>query len=130
MQLEGATKKRRGGRPSQTSTPQPPWLQRALEIFASIDSSPPVNRPVVPPTTMTLRGRQKAAAAPPDRSATDEGQIEKENQGNGQDKDLSGSDVGVMKPESSTSSSGSGASKKLPRVILKLGQDPREASAS
>ncbi len=124
------TKKRRGGRPSQTHTPSPPWLERTLEIFSTIDSAPPVNRPVVPPSTMSLRARQKAGA-PGDignQANNQENQGEKKNSAGN-----SRATASVEKPKSiisDTKSEGSGddVPKKLPRVILKLGPDPREST--
>ncbi|OBZ68784.1 Histone deacetylase HOS3 [Grifola frondosa] len=61
--LEKATKKRRGGRPSQT-TPLEPWLERTLEIFASLDAAHSIpasaSRAPAPPSSRTLRERKPA----------------------------------------------------------------------
>ena len=70
VQLEAATKKRRGGRPSLPSSTEP-WLERATTIFASLDGSASLmtsssSRSVVPipPSTMTLRNRNKEKTPP------------------------------------------------------------------
>ncbi|KAI0079527.1 Arginase/deacetylase [Panus rudis PR-1116 ss-1] len=69
--LEQATKKRRGGRPSQTA-PVEPWLQRTLEIFSTIDQSPPTAKPVIPPSTRSLRDRKpRISSGSPERTKSE-----------------------------------------------------------
>jgi histone deacetylase HOS3 len=60
-QIEKATKKRRGGRNSTTTSDG--WTERILALLADFDpnpSPPPTPKPI-PPSTMTLRDRSKKA---------------------------------------------------------------------
>ncbi|KAJ7456771.1 Arginase/deacetylase [Mycena galericulata] len=113
--LEKATKKRRGGRQSLLSQANlHPWLERAVEIFASLDASPTqhpaASRAPLPPSSMTLRDRKK-----PDSAASSP-----------RGKPVPATEASSS-PESSSSEEGttpSAAAKKLPRVILRLGPAP------
>ncbi|KAJ7174031.1 histone deacetylase complex protein [Mycena crocata] len=111
--LEKATKKRRGGRQSLPPTNLHPWLERAVAVFSSLDSSPTqpaAPRAPLPPTSMTLRDRKKpnsAASSPRAKPVS----------------------TTAAEPPSSESSSSedsplSAPDKKLPRVVLKLGPAP------
>ena len=124
MQLEKATKKRRRGRPSQT--PLEPWLQRALDIFAPIDSTPKHAAPVsvVPPLRMALRDRSRPGDS---KMALKKEAVEVP---------LSDSSLATTSESSSEDEADIPSSKdhhearapspakKLPRVILKLGPRP------
>ncbi|KAI0335750.1 Arginase/deacetylase [Cubamyces sp. BRFM 1775] len=143
--LEAATKKRRGGRPSQT-VPHEPWLARIVEIFASIDSShtvPTAPRAPIAPSSRTLRERKppssasaitSSAKASPATSPgkTDEGRAGKRvtkgqpvaltsGSGSGEESDLTDVTSGTASEHEGESAS----AKKLPRVILKLGPAPK-----
>ncbi|KAJ7160264.1 Arginase/deacetylase [Mycena filopes] len=114
--LEKATKKKRGGRQSLVPMNLHPWLDRAVAIFTSLDTSPtytPAVRAPPPPSSMTLRDRKK-----PDSATSSP-------RGNAK--------TAVPAPEASVESSSSseeeqlapiGTGKKLPRVILRLGPEP------
>ena len=133
FQLETATKKRRGGRPSQT-TPPPPWLARALEIFASIDSShtlAPLPRAPPPPSDRTLRNRKPANGSARVSPATSPGKKAGAKKG----RKSAATAASAEEESDSTDASASGPvaeeseptiSKKLPRVILKLGPAPSD----
>ncbi|TCD62881.1 hypothetical protein EIP91_006265 [Steccherinum ochraceum] len=74
--LEQATKKRRGGRVSQPqaqvqpTTPHPEWLQRTLEIFSTIDTSPPATKAVIPASSRSLRQRPSKSTPSTSTSAS------------------------------------------------------------
>ncbi|KAI9058523.1 Arginase/deacetylase [Trametes sanguinea] len=135
--LEAATKKRRGGRPSQTVPPEP-WLARTVELFASIDSSHTVTaapRAPVPPSNRTLRERKppsstSTTSAKPRSSKSPEQNGAKAEKRTTQSKasavPSSGSESDLTDVTSGTASDKESAStaKKLPRVILKLGPAP------
>ncbi|KAH0585778.1 hypothetical protein H2248_007071 [Termitomyces sp. 'cryptogamus'] len=126
IKLEKATKKRRSGRPSLTPAANDPWLERAVEIFQSLDTSaktliPAASSRLLAPSTMTLRDRKSGSSTPsvsPQPSADRKpGSV------------LSSS--GTESSDSSSSSEGEiSAPKKLPRVILRLGPDPSLSSPS
>ncbi|KAH9891788.1 Arginase/deacetylase [Cubamyces lactineus] len=143
--LEAATKKRRGGRPSQTIPPEP-WLARTVEIFASIDSShtvPAAPRAPIPPSSRTLRERKPpssaSAASAKASPATSPGEKDEGKAGKRATKGQpavptsgsgSGSESDLTDVTSGTASEHEGESasvKKLPRVILKLGPAPPKA---
>ncbi|EMD31374.1 hypothetical protein CERSUDRAFT_127402 [Gelatoporia subvermispora B] len=147
VELEKATKKRRGGRPSQ-SILQQPWLERTLEIFNSIDVSASVSRKFaprapIPPSARTLRERKtespsvsalvktqksksrasestKPASAVKPESYSGTASISEESDTDSLSTISSASSAvsGAVRPE------GDPAQKKLPRVILKLGPRP------
>ncbi|KAH9924694.1 Arginase/deacetylase [Epithele typhae] len=125
--LEAATKKRRGGRPSNT-TPPVPWLARTVELFASIDAShtlAPISHPRAPiaASDRTLRDRKPARASP----AASPGKKIAAKKGaaaaitfTDEESDSVSTDASVPEEGGAAQS----ASKKLPRVILKLGPQP------
>ncbi|OSC97515.1 Arginase/deacetylase [Trametes coccinea BRFM310] len=135
--LEAATKKRRGGRPSQTVPPEP-WLARTVELFASIDSSHTVtaaSRTPIPPSSRTLRERKPPSSAgtastKPRSSKSPEQDDAKAGKRTTQSKTptapTSGSESDLTDVTSGAGSEKESASstKKLPRVILKLGPAP------
>ncbi|KAI0826937.1 Arginase/deacetylase [Trametes gibbosa] len=138
--LEAATKKRRGGRPSQTIPPAP-WLARTVEIFASIDSShsvPAAPRAPIPPSSRTLRERKPPSSmstttvksspptSPGNTGGAKSGAHAKTNQAAPSAATTSGSESDLTDVSSGgNSEKGSGVTqKKLPRVILKLGPSP------
>ncbi|KAJ6487251.1 Arginase/deacetylase [Mycena vitilis] len=107
--LDKATKKKRGGRQSLVQANLYPWLDRALSIFSSLDGSPaPMPRAPPPPSSMTLRDRKKpnsAASSPHGKAAAT-------------------TTTDSAESSSSEDSAPVSASKKLPRVILRLGPAP------
>lgn len=119
--LEKATAKRRGGRQSVTRTE--PWLERTLEYFAQVNTTAP---PAVPPTAMSLRDRSsKSAATAPAAKAPSTRQ--KAASKPSTKKQSSGTAAGASRsdPERSADEAVSPeATKKLPKVILKLGPQP------
>ncbi|KAI0632257.1 Arginase/deacetylase [Trametes polyzona] len=140
--LETATKKRRGGRPSQTIPPEP-WLARTVEIFASIDSShtvPAASRAPIPPSTRTLRERKppstasastssakaSPATSPGKRGKAKNAQERRRGEAPASSSSSSDSDLTDITSGSASQEDGEGeaAPKKLPRVILKLGPAP------
>ncbi|KAI0754836.1 Arginase/deacetylase [Daedaleopsis nitida] len=131
--LEAATKRRRGGRPSQT-TPPAPWLARTLEILASIDSShtiPTASRAPVPPSNRMLRDRKAGSSRP--SPATSPGKKAASKQSRSTRTALvstSESDLTDVSTTSENDKDAEVAPKKLPRVILKLGPGPGMESAS
>ncbi|KAJ7194237.1 Arginase/deacetylase [Mycena pura] len=113
--LEKATKRKRGGRPSASIPPKNvhPWLDRAVEVFAALDSSPAraAAPRAPPPPKMTLRDRTRpnsTASSPRGKpvAASAEGA------------DSSSSEDADALPQ------GQSAGKKIPRVILRLGPAP------
>ncbi|KAF8811572.1 histone deacetylase complex protein [Phlegmacium glaucopus] len=143
IKLEAATKKRRGGRPSlPTSSSTDPWLERAMAIFAPLDGSASLvtssssrSALPIPSSSMTLRNRTKGKSPIPISSSLS---------ANGT-KLMTGNTVGDdQKDEASACSAGEQSSvedggrssslnstedqtlttKKLPRVILRLGKPP------
>ena len=120
-----------------------PWLERATTIFASMDrsaslvaSSSSRSALAIPPSSMTLRNRNKEKSSVPisssevtsDRTLIDDAvgddQKDKTNTYSG---DQSSLEDGVGRPSSSLSSTegdGTLTRKKLPRVILRLGKPP------
>ncbi|KAG6810018.1 hypothetical protein H0H93_015309, partial [Arthromyces matolae] len=79
-QIEKATKKRRGGRPSLTTIADEPWLERTVEIFQSLDNSSKLlsagvsgsssSRTLIPPSTRTLRDRKSRSSTPSASAST------------------------------------------------------------
>ncbi|CDO69860.1 hypothetical protein BN946_scf184884.g19 [Trametes cinnabarina] len=135
--LESATKKRRGGRPSQTA-PSEPWLARTIELFALMDSShtiPTASRTPILPSSRTLRERKPPSSASaasskgrssksPEQAAPKPGQRPAHNEtstvsSSGSESDLTDVTSGTLAEKEGTAST-----KKLPRVILKLGPAP------
>ncbi len=133
-QLEKATKKRRGGRASLQAAPtaQEPWIERTLEIFSSIDSTPPPAHavPVAPALLMSLRDRTKKPADNP--VATDKNkpgkkaaaQAAKEVTVLKQLSDISSGSESDAVGQQSVPNLPAPTGKKLPRVVLKLGPKP------
>ncbi|KAH9851780.1 Arginase/deacetylase [Lenzites betulinus] len=139
--LEAATKKRRGGRPSQTTPPEP-WLARTVEVFASIDSShsvPAAPRVPIPPSNRTLRERKPLSSAStttakssPATSPGKKGSVAKPRahpktgKATASTSSTSGSESDLTDVTGGTQSEkeDNAAPKKLPRVILKLGPSP------
>jgi histone deacetylase HOS3 len=152
-QLEKATKKRRGGRPS---LPAPgsrrTWIERTLTILAPLDE---VSASIVsslkavppPPIAMTLRDRSKipSKAPTPVPSPPRPTRAKAQGTGNGRGRPRKSGQVGVelevpkltAKSEDSSSNEdelqvnrgGVPGAKKLPRVILKLGKAQSEESS-
>ncbi|KAI0647911.1 Arginase/deacetylase [Trametes meyenii] len=128
--LEAATKKRRGGRPSQTAYPEP-WLARTAEIFASIDSShttpAAAPRAPIPPSSRVLRERKPPGSATT-ASAKASPATSPGNSGGARTRApapvTSGSESDLTDISSGTASGDEVTSKRLPRVILKLGPAP------
>ncbi|KAF9465374.1 histone deacetylase complex protein [Collybia nuda] len=132
--LEKATKKRRGGRPSLNNNVVEPWLERALTIYSSLDTtytratSPSTTRgTTLPPTSMTLRERKPKSVSPVPSPSAKRGKTAGGSEG--EVKVL----VPLAKANSVTSSSSNSTDddlglnkgpKKLPRVILRLGPEP------
>lgn len=147
LKLEQATKKRRGGRTSQTQShaSPPQWIQQTLEIFSTLDTAPPPSKPVVPPSSMSLRERHKPSgltpAPEPRRQPAQEGRLVKNKvnlkppQRVHPDEVDAGADaVGGLSLSNNLSEERGAAEeeqgavqKKLPRVILKLG--PHESAS-
>ncbi|CAL1712270.1 unnamed protein product [Somion occarium] len=136
--LESTTKKRRGGRPSHTKLPAP-WLQRTLEVLATIDSSPPPTKPVIPPSSMSLRGRQKRASSGNDSTGSivkdlASKSLKAESKSNNEDlqkasiTEIIGDTSDSLLSDVSEKSNGQVQGKKLPRVILKLSPKPESES--
>lgn len=121
LQLEKATKKRRGGK--QSLTPQgtnESWLDRAVVIFSSLDAGSAQYmaqasslRPAVsiPPSSMTLRERKKLSGL-----GLSVGNSDLPTPGSSQIENLVNSSESVAVP------------KKLPRVILRMGPPPAAPS--
>ncbi|KAH8099559.1 Arginase/deacetylase [Cristinia sonorae] len=146
-QLEEASKKRRGGRPSQTQSQQiqPEWIQRTLEIFSTIDLNPPVVKTVVPASSMSLRDRSNkplptsssstAPSAPSTTKSKRAPAAAKKKVGPGaltssgsEEERHSPPSSGEVKEGSKDQGMTESASvKKLPKVILRLG--PRDGSS-
>lgn len=128
-QLEKATKKRRGGRTSGTAPPEP-WVERTLECLAQIDSAPPPVQVVVAPLAMALRERTKPTTAPTpalvpaSKPKKGPGKAKAKQTAVGLEESASmptlRDTITVEQPQSQTHET----SKKLPRVILKLGPGP------
>lgn len=144
MQLEKATKRRRGGRLSQPVA-SAPWIERAVEIFTSIDSSHLVSsaassRLPVPPSSRVLRERRTPLTTSADSSPEPSpGNIEgdrKPKSANRQRKDppakASSKPPKYLSSDSEDDSLSSLSDipeegverKKLPRVILRVGPPP------
>ncbi|KAI0715688.1 Arginase/deacetylase [Cerioporus squamosus] len=124
--LEAATKKRRGGRPSQT-VPPAPWLARTVELFASIDSShtiPAVPRAPIPASNRTLRDRKPADGSNRASPATSPGKKPAANKARPSVAAASASEESDLTDVSTASEREDTVPKKLPRVILKLGPAP------
>ncbi|KAF8962998.1 histone deacetylase complex protein [Flammula alnicola] len=157
VKLEGATKKRRGGRlslPAQGSVES--WLERTLAIFNQLEETVAqakgsMPRLPVPPSDRTLRDRTKGKNVTPASSpssnkikpvsasaAASKAATVKPKAGSAIDRGVvtagSGTD-GYASTDSSPLSSPSStedeapAAKKLPRVILKLGKPPEVSSS-
>ncbi|THH30542.1 hypothetical protein EUX98_g3648 [Antrodiella citrinella] len=150
VQLEQATKKRRGGRISQatlSSTPTPAWVLRTQEIFSTIDAAPPVTKPVVQSSSMSLRDRSLKPTSIKSNSGDALSSLSKSKPTSGKTKprhgdDSTGSDSTLSDLTDGSRSGGDSvpasaptqvvvppphpAVKKLPRVILRMG--PREGS--
>ncbi|RPD62553.1 Arginase/deacetylase [Lentinus tigrinus ALCF2SS1-7] len=131
--LEAATKKRRGGRPSQTVPPEP-WLARTVELFASIDSSnaiPSAPRVPIPASDRTLRDRKPANGSNRASPATSPGRKPAARKGRpsaAATSATSTSEESDLTDVSTSSEREDPAPKKLPRVILKLGPAPAGGS--
>jgi len=125
MIIEAATKKRRGGRTSQTITiPPDAWIQRTLEIFAGLDTTPPVARAVIPASSISLRERQKpvsstGASKSPERKPVLKEPSSKLPKGKAEapEKFTAEEPVAIVPATDA-------APKKLPRVILRVGPNP------
>ena len=132
MKLEKATRKRRGGRVSQTA-PSDPWIELAVSIFQSIETVmiPAVSRTaILPPSSMTLRERKPASYSAAQLKASPQHAKAKVKS---DDSPLTGSESvdtiveslqGLDLDKNELSASGSVEVKKLPRVILKV-KDPQ-----
>ncbi|GBE84828.1 Arginase/deacetylase [Sparassis crispa] len=134
VQLESATKKRRAGRASLSKATEP-WLERALEIFASIDSShlltPSSSRVPIPLSSRTLRERKKgSSSADPTPASSPPRKMGPRKSGGADKKDAvpfilpaSVSEPADLKKYATApvKSDRISEEKKLPRVILRLG---------
>ncbi|RDX53444.1 Arginase/deacetylase [Lentinus brumalis] len=128
--LEAATKKRRGGRPSQTASPAP-WLARTVELFASIDTShniPAAPRAPIPASNRTLRERKPANGSNRTSPATSPGKKSAASKARPSVAATSASEESDLTDASTSSEREGSAPKKLPRVILKLGPAPASGS--
>jgi histone deacetylase HOS3 len=146
LQLEKATKKRRGGRqslPTTNSSSAEPWLERTLEVLSSLDTASPPSRktPVPVPTSMTLRERKmksksgSPAPSPSPRTPIASGALRASNDCDeklGQASDATSSPMSALPSfgSSDSQSTDAEATKKLPRVILRLGPDPSAGSGT
>ncbi|KAJ7618768.1 Arginase/deacetylase [Roridomyces roridus] len=134
--LEKATKKRRGGRPSVVPADHP-WLERALGIFASLDlgtaayATSSSTRAPIAPSSRTLRERKKpgsttvSAASSPKAVAGKNGKgLKTTRLGVGKKVESEDSSSLSSEPSEGDSEEEQEVTKKLPRVILKLGPQP------
>ncbi|PPQ64835.1 hypothetical protein CVT24_008200 [Panaeolus cyanescens] len=134
--LEAATKKRRGGRPSAAQTVPEPWIDRTLAIFSPLDTQATASKPrittPIPVSNRTLRSKVKGAGADspsvgPTPVTSPSVPLEKKTQGfkprtsTSSSDDSSSTDNGL--PDKSAEALSS-STKKLPKVILKLGPNP------
>ena len=141
-QLESATKKRRGGRPSlQGQGPIELWLERTLAILSPLDNaathataSAPRYTVPAPPSSMALREKSKpdpAAPTPPSHSKpiSRAGSKEKPKLKLIHDERATTGAKLSFTPSAPLNLTDSEADteKKLPRVILKLGNPPQGA---
>lgn len=135
MQLEKATsKKRRGGRASMGAAGAPqPWLERTLEIFASLEATGTKQATPVLPTSMTLRDRKVKVPGPspsPSPALKETKPKSSARKRSVKAEPIVPSSLGrnVEGASSGSSSEGDASAlvgpKKLPRVILRLGPDP------
>ncbi|KAJ8514988.1 hypothetical protein ONZ45_g7525 [Pleurotus djamor] len=128
-EIEKATKKKRGGRPS-LSTPSTPWVANLLEHFAALEAEIPQltrnSRPSVPVATSTRQLRERKTQ--PVAQANSKSQSPQ-----GKTKDTAVSESPPAHADSSDESSLSSLDstpedgppvKKGPRVILRLGPKP------
>ncbi|KAK0455328.1 histone deacetylase domain-containing protein [Desarmillaria tabescens] len=117
--LEKATKKRRGA-----PGPVEPWVEKAARLFASLESKMIKVSGVTPPMSMTLRERKKASGSASPAGGGSPAKKEKSPVRKGR----ASLPVAAGDGDSSSSSSnGVEPTKKLPRVILKLGPNPSVA---
>ncbi|KAI4517050.1 Arginase/deacetylase [Schizophyllum commune Loenen D] len=141
VKLEKATKKRRGGRTSLTTTPEP-WLDRATAHFDALKERIPAlsekgksSKAPLPPRSMQLRQRKKpgepmtpptsrpssVAASPAPARKNKQPQLAVESTTSDSSSLTESSEEEMPKPVADAS-----AAKKLPRVVLKLGPRPQE----
>ncbi|KAK0186113.1 histone deacetylase complex protein [Armillaria mellea] len=117
--LEKATKKRRGA-----SGPVEPWVEKAAGLFASLESGMVKVSGVTPPMAMSLRERKKAGGSASTTVGGSPAKTEKSPVRKGRPSlPVTVDDGGSF----SSSSNGVESTRKLPRVILKLGPDPSTA---
>ncbi|KAJ2911932.1 hypothetical protein MD484_g8478, partial [Candolleomyces efflorescens] len=147
IELEKATKKRRGGRPSLPaagSTRQ--WIERTLTILAPLDSTAAavVSSLRAPPMSMTLRDRTKPAkvstppSSPPRTTRGKVSNSKSKPKAKGRPSQGGHTPEAPLNAESISSASSTEGEplpadpepKKLPRVILKLGKPQSSDSAS
>ncbi|KDQ50523.1 hypothetical protein JAAARDRAFT_582422 [Jaapia argillacea MUCL 33604] len=148
IQLEKATKKRKGGKqslPGPNASGPEPWLERTLEIFSIMDAgsqymTPSSSRASVPPSTRTLRERkpqsqlanESADPSPSTSPAKKPKGASKGRKSKGsevvkvEDVDVELLNAGVTDGSVSSKSDGEAAAevKKLPRVILRVNPPP------
>ncbi|KAI0769127.1 Arginase/deacetylase [Trametes elegans] len=114
------------------NTAPEPWLARTVELFATIDSShtiPSASRAPIPPSTRTLRERKPpsgsaaSAKSSPATSPSRKDAAKNGTKGQGHAAITSGSESDLTDITSGSEGNES-ASRKLPRVILKLGPAP------
>jgi histone deacetylase HOS3 len=144
LQLEKATKKRRGSRHSLStanSNSVEPWLERTLEILSSLNTASPPSRktPVPAPTSMTLRERKTksksgspASSPSPRRTRIASGAVKDRDEKFGQVSDATSPPMSASSSFGSSDSQSADAevTKKLPRVILRLGPHPSTVSGA
>ena len=125
--------------------PPDAFLDRTLEIFASIDSSglvpPTTSRAPIPPSTRTLRDRKKASTPgsgpgtpqeEDEKVLASEGSTPAPQPSSAAKNVLKGNDLNSTPTASAASVSVKKRSeeRKLPRVILKLGPQPSSSVES
>jgi histone deacetylase HOS3 len=136
LQLEKATKRRRGGRPSAAVVaPSEKWVERTVSLLATFDpapSPPPTPKPVVP-LTITLRDRSKKAnTGTPSASASESGtpppksrsvapgvRVGRKSTAGTPGKDIEAANL-VVKLEQVEVEAEDAPKKKLPRVLLRV----------
>lgn len=135
IQLEAATKKRRGGRPSAAQTAPEPWIDRTLAIFSPVDTQAAASKPrtttPIPVSNRTLRSKLKGSGidspsvgpSPVASPSVPRGKTQAFNPRNS----TSSSDTDSSATADEVSAEALSTTKKLPKVILKLGPKPSVA---
>ncbi|KAJ3573753.1 hypothetical protein NP233_g2224 [Leucocoprinus birnbaumii] len=134
LELEKATKKRRGGRPSLNANNDtiPSWLERTVTIFNSIDQTTAKisgHSVPVPPSGRTLRDRSKLSNTQSERSVSEPQKKTTPR------KSAGGSTAAARKPRSSIDPVASSSNRKKPRpsvdsVVTSQPEDSSSDSSS